>query len=129
MVLHGPDDPGCRFVVCFFIESAGAESAAFSCFCACVVYELLQLCISFRIFCCNTQRRCLGATGKFQRISTCTKRGSPVQSCEKMLICFNCECCSTGLVDVVEAGAISDAECWHRLQLCEDLRVAGEDVV
>ncbi len=46
-----------------------------------------------------------------------------------MLICFNCECSSTGLVDVVEAGAISDAECWHRLQLCEDLWVAGEDVV
>ena len=50
MILHGPDNPGCRLLCAFFIESAGGESTAFSCFCACVVYELLQLCISFCIF-------------------------------------------------------------------------------
>ena len=50
MILHGPDNPGCRFLYAFFIESAGGESTAFSCFCACVVYDLLHLCIPFRIF-------------------------------------------------------------------------------
>ena len=30
MVLHGPDDPGCRFVVCFFIECAGGDFLVFA---------------------------------------------------------------------------------------------------